>query len=214
MIDATEQIPAVDRTVHNPTAASDQRVATISQTYATSVDDLWDACTNAERIPRWFLPVTGDLRLGGRFQLQGHAGGTIERCEPPRTFASTWEFDSEVSWIRIDLEAESDGRTRFTLTHTFDSDEKRWAEFGPGAVGVGWDMLLVGLVLHLKSGGAAVDPAAAMEWMGSAEGKSFVRMSSEQWRRANVAAGTDDVTAQQAADRTTAAYTGEPVAAE
>jgi hypothetical protein len=23
---------------------------------------------------RWFLPVTGDLRVGGRFQLEGNAG--------------------------------------------------------------------------------------------------------------------------------------------
>ena len=32
-----------------------------------AIDDVWDACTNPERIPRWFLPVSGDLRLGGRY---------------------------------------------------------------------------------------------------------------------------------------------------
>ena len=31
--------------------------------------DLWEALTSAERIPRWFAPVSGDLRLGGRFQV-------------------------------------------------------------------------------------------------------------------------------------------------
>ena len=55
----------------------------ISAVYDTTLDDLWDACTNAERIPRWFLPVSGELRDGGRYQLEGNAGGTIERCDPP-----------------------------------------------------------------------------------------------------------------------------------
>jgi hypothetical protein len=29
----------------------------------TSVEDLWDAITSAERIRRWLLPIGGDLRL-------------------------------------------------------------------------------------------------------------------------------------------------------
>jgi hypothetical protein len=39
--------------------------------YPASQSDLWDAVTNADRIPRWFLPVSGDLRLGGHYQLEG-----------------------------------------------------------------------------------------------------------------------------------------------
>ena len=54
----------------------------ISQVYAAAVGDVWDACTNPERIPRWFVPVSGDLRLGGRYQIEGNASGTIERCDP------------------------------------------------------------------------------------------------------------------------------------
>jgi hypothetical protein len=48
-----------------------------------AVEDVWDAITSAERIPRRFLPVSGDLRLG-RYQLQGNAGGEITGCNPPR----------------------------------------------------------------------------------------------------------------------------------
>lgn len=40
------------------------KVVVLHQTFDTDIDDVWDACTNAERIPRWFLPVSGDLRLG------------------------------------------------------------------------------------------------------------------------------------------------------
>lgn len=55
-----------------------------SRFYSTETDDLWDALTNAERIPRWFLPIRGDLRLGGRYHLEGNAEGTITRCDPPQ----------------------------------------------------------------------------------------------------------------------------------
>ena len=46
----------------------------LERTYETTIVDLWDAITSAERIPRRFLPISGDLRLGGRYQLEGHAG--------------------------------------------------------------------------------------------------------------------------------------------
>lgn len=57
------------------------RVVVASRTYATDRADLWDALTNAERIPRWFLPISGDLKLDGRYQLEGNAGGRITRCD-------------------------------------------------------------------------------------------------------------------------------------
>ncbi len=34
------------------------------------IADVWDACTNPERVGRWFLPLSGDLRPGGNFQLE------------------------------------------------------------------------------------------------------------------------------------------------
>ena len=46
------------------------RVVVAARTYDTDIDDLWDALTNAERIPRWFLPVSGDLHLGAAISLR------------------------------------------------------------------------------------------------------------------------------------------------
>jgi uncharacterized protein YndB with AHSA1/START domain len=60
------------------------RVVVAARTYDTGTEDLWDALTSRERIPRWFLPIEGDLKLGGRYQLKGNAGGTISRCDPPK----------------------------------------------------------------------------------------------------------------------------------
>lgn len=44
------------------------------------IEDLWDEVTNPDRIPHWFMPVSGDLEPGGRHQLEGNAGGVIEIC--------------------------------------------------------------------------------------------------------------------------------------
>jgi uncharacterized protein YndB with AHSA1/START domain len=182
---------------------------TITQRYDASIDDVWDACTNAERIPRWFLPISGDLRLHGTYQLEGNAGGTITACDPPRRFAATWEYDGDVSWIEVRLTSEGDESTRFELEHVALVDDERWTEFGPGAVGVGWDLGLIGLLLHLASG-ETVDPAAVAAWSASDAGKQFVTLSSDGWRDAAIAGGADPDAARAAADRTTAAYTGAP----
>src|SRR5688572_25977321 len=102
------------------------RVVVAARTYDTAIDDLWDALTNAERIPRWFLPVSGDLRPGGRYQLQGNAGGEITTCEPPSHLGVTWEYGSEVSWVTVRLAEEATGRTRLELEHVAHVDDKRW----------------------------------------------------------------------------------------
>ena len=184
------------------------RVIVAARTYDTAIDDLWDALTNAERIPRWFLPISGDLRLGGRYQLKGNAGGAITRCEPPRHLAVTWEYGSEVSWVTVNLAEDRKGGTRLELEHVAHVDDERWGQFGPGAVGVGWDFAMMGLGRHLETG-AAADPQAAMAWAGSAEGKDFMRRASDAWAEASIAAGTDAEAAKAAAARTTAFYTGE-----
>jgi uncharacterized protein YndB with AHSA1/START domain len=208
MIDVTHQISAVTRTVGSRTLdAGEARVVTITQTYKADVDDVWNACTDPERIPRWFLPVSGELRLGGKYQLEGNAGGTVERCDPPHSFTATWEYGGEISWIEVRFASDGSDRTRFTLEHVAHVDDERWAEFGPGAVGVGWDGMVLGLALHVETGGG-MDPAEAQAWMGSPEGVQFMKESSEAWYTAAVAAGETEEAARAAADRTTAAYTG------
>ena len=196
MIDVVRQIEGSTRRV---SGVGETRTVTISQTYDAALDDVWDACTNPERIPRWFLPVTGDLRIGGTYQLEGNAGGTIEECDPPNRFRATWEFGGSVSWIGVRLVADTDERTRFELAHTLPVDD-HWSEYGPGAVGVGWDSGLVGLGLHLASG-AVVDPARFDVWSRSPDGTRFMTMSSEAWRDADIAAGTPPTEANATASR-------------
>ena len=52
MIDVTQQINAVRRRVGTRVLeAGEARTVTISQTYRAGLEDVWDACTSAERIP-------------------------------------------------------------------------------------------------------------------------------------------------------------------
>jgi uncharacterized protein YndB with AHSA1/START domain len=210
VIHVNEQINTVTRTIGSRTLPAGQaRVQTLSCSYRTDVEDLWNACTDIERIPRWFMPITGDLKVGGRYQLEGNAGGTIERCDPPQGFDATWEFGGEVSWIAVRLSVESVGVTRFELEHVAHVDDERWAEFGPGATGVGWELGLLGLDQHLMAGADAIaGPEAGAAWAASEEGRRFMALSSEGWAAASIAAGTDESAARAAAERTTAFYTG------
>ena len=207
MIDVKEHISAVGRTVGTRTLeAGEARVVTITRTYDAPVDEVWDACTNIERIPRWFAPVTGDLRLGGRYQVQGNAGGTVERCDPPRSFAATWEFGGQVSGIEVRVDP-ADGGAVLTLEHVGHVDDEFWERFGPGAVGVGWELGLLGLAGHLGAPGV---PAAAEgeAWAMSDEGREFSTLSAEGWGEAHAASGADPATARESAARTAAFYTG------
>jgi uncharacterized protein YndB with AHSA1/START domain len=185
------------------------RVVIGSRVYDTDPGDLWDALTSRERLPRWFLPVEGDLKPGGRYQLKGNAGGTITRCDPPRALDVTWEFGGSMSWVTVRLAPEG-RRTLLTLEHIVlasDTDE-HWSKFGPGAVGIGWELSFRGLALHLEGGGAVLDHAAAHAWMTSEEGKAFMSASGNAWADAHIAGGEDPDTARAMAARTIAFYTG------
>ncbi len=118
----------------------------------------------------------------------------MQRCAAPNGFAATREYGGAVSWIELRL-----------------VDDERWVQYGPGAVGVGWDLALMGLTGHLGSG-KTVDPSEAAAWSASDEGRQFMTLSSQAWAEASIAAGTDPAMARAAADRTTAFYTGTPVA--
>lgn len=65
-VDVDHHINAASRTVGARTLeAGEAQVVAISRTYDEPIEDVWEALTNVERIPRWFLPITGELRVGG-----------------------------------------------------------------------------------------------------------------------------------------------------
>ena len=92
------------------------------------------------------------------------------------------------------------------LEHVAHVDDERWLQYGPGAVGIGWDLALMGLTLHLASG-ASNDPQATAAWMSSPERVEFVTHSSRSWADASITAGTTAAEARAADERSTAFYT-------
>ncbi|HEY4199388.1 MAG TPA: SRPBCC family protein [Devosiaceae bacterium] len=193
---------SVEKRIHDGVAV---HAVIAGRTYPTDAADLWDAITNAERIPRWFLPVSGELRLGGRYQFEGNAGGTVTACEPPRRLAATWEFAGQVSWVTVTLSADG-AATQLTLEHLVPDDD-HWRRFGPGAVGLGWDSGFMGLGNYL-AGGIGVTPATAAAWLATPAATAFFRNSCVGWLAADLAGGEAAVPARQRADQTLAAYTG------
>jgi uncharacterized protein YndB with AHSA1/START domain len=68
---------------HRTIDAGEARVAVLTRTYETSVEDLWDACTDPERLARWYTTVTGEFRVGGMFDQVNMGGGVITVCDAP-----------------------------------------------------------------------------------------------------------------------------------
>lgn len=187
------------------------RIVSGARTYAAEPEELWDALTDGQRIARWFSRVSGDLKLGGRYQIEGNAGGEITRCDPPAALDVTWEFADNLSWVTVRLEPVADG-TRLTLNHIMAKDpasEAHWKQYGPGATGVGWDFGYLILGLHLASGGEAVQEEQYNAWIASPEGKAFIRICAARWSDAHVAGGEDAPTAAAMAEQTAKFYCGE-----
>jgi hypothetical protein len=78
-------------------------------------------------------------------------------------------------------------------------------------VGVGWDLGLMSLGLHLERG-APVDPGEAAAFPLSREGIEFVRQAAAGWADAAVKDGDEAGPAHEAAARTVAFYTTAPEA--
>lgn len=208
MGDFLNELGAVEREL---SIKDDLKTLVMRRAYDAEIEDVWDAITDPERIARWFLPVSGDFRPGGRYQLEGNAGGEILRCEPPRLLRVSWIFgepkEGDFSEVEVRLSKGDDGQTRFELEHSATVPDEMWRQFGPGAVGVGWDGMLVGLALHLRGGVMSLEERAA--WAESPEAKRFNAASSELWGNTYAAAGATPDEVEAAVRATTNFYTGQ-----
>jgi uncharacterized protein YndB with AHSA1/START domain len=182
------------------------RTVVLRRTYRADIADVWDALTTAERINRWFLPISGELKLGGRYQFEGNAGGEILACEPPSMLRVSWVMGDPTAFseVTVRLRAVDDG-TSFELTHVATVPPEFWDRFGPGATGVGWDLAVLGLGLHLR-GEMLDDPAA---WEQSEEARELMRRSSTLWGEAYRASGAPDDVVNAAVAGTSAFYAPE-----
>lgn len=191
------------------------RTISLTRTFDAAPEELWDAITDPERIPRWFLPVTGDpKRVGDHFQLEGNAGGEVLECERPRRLAVSWIFGGQTSRVEATL-SQHDKATELRLDHTVPVDD-HWREFGPGAVGIGWELALsTGLARYLAEATvidyAEVDPGRER---GSSPAQSpelsrLIAEASASWADADIVSGAQAAETRAAAARCHAVYTGQ-----
>jgi uncharacterized protein YndB with AHSA1/START domain len=186
------------------------RIVRASRTYPTNQTDLWNALTEKERIRRWFGEVSGDFELGGRFSIKDNADSEITACEPPKSLALTWEFDDNISWVRVAV-AESNDGALLTLEHEMPTDEKseaHWQQYGPAGTGVGWEMAFLGLDVYLADDSHSSHEAGEA-WAQTEQGKTTLRAWAQAWGEAHVRSGASTRIAKDLADQTAAFYTGE-----
>ena len=109
--------------------------------------------------------------------------------------------------MEVRLSAARSACVRLTLTHTAHLSE-HWGEYGPGAVGVGWELGLLGLAMYLTHTRPCRSPTKPpLQLHGAARRSSQVAASGGG--QAAVAAGVDPDATRAALRRTTAFYTGE-----
>jgi uncharacterized protein YndB with AHSA1/START domain len=207
MIDLVSQLTAVHRDVVERETGGEKGIGVVlRREYDAPIEDVWDAVTDPDRLRRWFLPVSGDLRVGGTFQLEGNAGGEVLRCEPPRLLRVSW--GGPTSLVDLRLSAGAAGGTSVELEHTVPLDI---AGSGAGGlyVGPGWDLTLLGLGGYLR-GEVVEDPVA---WDGSPEVRDYSARTIDAWAAAVEASGTasaEEIAAGVAAARSQ--FTPEPTA--
>jgi uncharacterized protein YndB with AHSA1/START domain len=211
VFDVVQEVESIQREVGSGRLAdAEARIIRLRRTYDAPIEEVWDALSNPERIGRWFLPISGDLRLGGQYQFEGNAHGQIIACERPNRLAVTWGFGEGVdpatsSEVEVRLSPAGDESTTLELVHTAVVPPEMWDQFGPGAVGVGWEGGFLGLSLHLRGGQLTPEERDAFPF--THEGRNFYGRSSAAWGEANLAAGADEEVVARNVESTTAFYT-------
>ena len=130
----------------------------VEDVYDTDIEDLWDACTNPERLPRWIATVPGDLRQGEEFDASFTSGFEgrcrIEVCERPhRLLVTTWDRETgDASTMEAKLEGSADG-TRLVIEESGVPVEHL------AGYGAGWQVHAEDLAGHVAGEDRDEDPA-------------------------------------------------------
>lgn len=205
MADIMDILTGITRLVKTTQLKHQDATAVILQQEVSSpAHEVWAACTEPERIHEWFLPISGDLSVGGRYALEGNASGEVLDCNAGRSFRLSWVMgDGPDSELEFTVTPTSLDHALVELTHKATVDPEMMGTYGPGAVGVGWDAALLGLYQYLRgipTGPSHQPPPAVMN--------PFMAASSEAWADAAIANGANPEVARKAAKRTTSFYTG------
>jgi uncharacterized protein YndB with AHSA1/START domain len=134
-------------------AAGEARCAVFRRTYDAAIEDVWEACTDPDRLARWYQPVEGDLQVGGVFRQGDFGTGQVLECEAPRLLrvgVGNGEVWPDEITLRL---SETEGRTVLEFEHatTLDSHEIGGQIYDAVyCMGGGYGPRLVSLELYLR----------------------------------------------------------------
>jgi uncharacterized protein YndB with AHSA1/START domain len=127
--------------------ADGKGIVRMEDRYDTSIEDLWSALTDPQRLARWVAEVSGDLRPGGDLRASFTSGwegaGRVDECEPPRRLLLTLDPGQEdETVIEAELFAEGD-QTRLVV------EERGLPLAELAAHGAGWQAHVEDLAAYL-----------------------------------------------------------------
>lgn len=162
------------------------RTAVLKRRYDTPIKEVWDAITTPDRVDRFFLPLSGDLRVGGSYELQGNAGGKILACDAPHLLRLQWTpLDNRGYSDQVEVRLTPDGpnATWLELEHASIADVFRNdPETGCYGVGTGWEGPLHYLGEYLRG---VVPDRPSTEWYSfdEAEELRLAESRGREWAR-------------------------------
>jgi uncharacterized protein YndB with AHSA1/START domain len=104
------------------TATDDALQVVFHRRYAKPIEKVWAAITTPERLADWLAEAEIEMKAGGTIRFNWRNGeyrmeGRVLVCDPPHSFAWTWNLDDRDTLVRFDLRADGDG-CWLTLTHS------------------------------------------------------------------------------------------------
>lgn len=179
MYDLAGWVAGTSRDVERRLVSGSERYAVIlRRQYGVLAEEVWDACTSAARLAEWFLPISGELRLGGRYQFEGNAGGQILDCDRPRLVRVSWEYgDNPAQQLTLQVSQQPGAGAAVQLEHAGPAELAGVPEFAFG-VGPGWDPALIALGTYLDA-----DMPDKSWWLESPEARELIERSVRAWQQ-------------------------------
>ena len=117
---------ASDRLLGSLGSADGKGVVRMQDRFDTSIDDVWSALTDRERLAVWYGTVEGEMRPGGEYRAHLHASGwegtgRIEAFDAPQYMRVVTTMDSDEP---------NEGVLQVTLTRDGDGTQVTWEERG------------------------------------------------------------------------------------
>ena len=129
---------------------ADEGSVRVEDVFDTGIEDLWEACTDPERLARWFAPVSGELREGGTFTIHFDDADTprcrVVSCEAPTRLVWEWPVGEVATLVTVEVTPDGEG-ARLELCHAR-LDAGRVAGYAAG-----WDTYVRRLAADLSGEG-------------------------------------------------------------